>query len=129
MTGPAVAPREGTAASTDRRVGSAEDTADHGEGHGVRLFVVFSEDEDGYVRWLHHHPDSLVLNCPKRHTNRTLIVHRASCRSIATRQRRGELRTHDALKVCATRLDDMRAWARRRELGRLRLCQRCHPVA
>jgi hypothetical protein len=94
-----------------------------------RIFVVFVDDDDGYLRWLSRHPDSLVLNCPLRSAPRSLVIHRASCPSIAATAPPGTRRTRrtkDTMKVCATWPQDLDAWVRSRAVGIPTFCQRCH---
>jgi hypothetical protein len=87
----------------------------------------FSDDDEGYARWLQEHPDGFVVNTYRRPSQNYLILHRAECPHISTRASESRRWTADYLKVCAANIEDLQTWARHDVAGTLTRCRTCAP--
>jgi hypothetical protein len=89
---------------------------------GMRHFV---DDDAGYLDWLAHHPQELVLNTGRTPSAAYLMLHRATCRTISGTPARGSTFTGDYSKVCGTQreLDEFTEQLG----GTARQCQVCRP--
>ncbi|WP_243727371.1 hypothetical protein [Actinocrispum wychmicini] len=65
----------------------------------------FQDDDAGYERWLAAHPDLFVLNTARRPAPNYLMLHRATCRTIAGTPARGNRWTGDYIKFCGRRTE------------------------
>jgi hypothetical protein len=46
----------------------------------------FVDDDPGYLAWIAAHPDGYVLNSERKPTARYLVLHRATCHTMAPRR-------------------------------------------
>ena len=99
-------------------------------GEGVR---VFKDDEAGYQEWLGAHRSGYVLNAHRRPRASYLPLHTATCHTITEyRQFEGTpaFTGGDYIKICAERIEPLRAWIARLGASRFTtLCSSCHPAA
>ncbi len=111
---------EGIKRHTDERVPRAHEV--------VTAVEVFEDDDPGFISWRDSHPNGYVVNAYRNPTADYLMLHRTSCphlhRSVAAVRW-----TRDYVKVCATRTDDLAAWARQTvaDSARLKPCYWCKP--
>lgn len=92
----------------------------------VRVFV---NDDDGFLAWQAAHPNGYVLNADQPPRSGYLVLHMAGCDWFRPeRYKPGAFTTRDFIKVCAERVEPLKAW-----IGRLgasdftKLCGSCHP--
>jgi hypothetical protein len=84
----------------------------------------FRDDDEGYLTWLHDHPDDFVLNAGRQPRPTYLRLHRATCPTITGAPSRGRRWTADYIKVCG-RLDELTAWATGAAHGEAQPCPVC----
>jgi hypothetical protein len=89
--------------------------------------AIFSEDEDGYSRWLAEHPNGYIINANRTPSPNYLKLHRASCPTISGRPAHGETWTGPYIKVCADQKTALTEWAADEVGGSPEPCQRCGP--
>ena len=65
----------------------------------------FQDDDAGYKRWLAGHPDLYVLNTARNPAPNYLMLHRATCRTIADSHARGDRWTGEYIKFCGHRTE------------------------
>lgn len=99
---------------------------DHGK-KMKRNFAIFVDDDSGYKNWINSNPKGLVLNSYRIPKPDYLILHSASCGHISTDQR-GNWTTHDFIKICSTRLNDLEEWSNENAGANLTLCSPCLPT-
>jgi hypothetical protein len=84
---------------------------------------VFSDDDDGFERWLAQHPDGFVLNDARSPT-----LHTAHCDHIDITRGRGNVRwTATSGKVCAIDAAALLLWAEAAQRGSPVRCRDCAP--
>lgn len=88
----------------------------------VALFV---DDENGYRAWLYAHPSGFVLNTDRRPRAAYLILHRATCETIAPTPDR--IWTGSYIKFCSDRREALEAWAKEKVGTWPRSCAQCEP--
>lgn len=71
----------------------------------------FIHDDDGYLAWLHGHPNGFVINCGAPPVASYVILHRASCRTVTGTPTSGARWTASYQKVCATTVNELDAWS------------------
>jgi hypothetical protein len=89
---------------------------------------VFEDDDPGFLGWRDSHPHGYVVNAYRNPTPDYLMLHRTSCPHLHRPVAEGRW-TRDFVKVCATRSDDLAAWARQAvtDSARLKPCHWCKP--
>lgn len=65
----------------------------------------FVDDDAGYLQWLANQPDGFVIDTYREPSNRYLMLHRATCKTISGRPARGSTFMGEYSKVCGTRED------------------------
>jgi hypothetical protein len=91
----------------------------------------FTHDDPAYFVWIANHPLGFVLNVRRRDDPLYMVLHRASCNSISS-MTQGEA-AYDARsyrKICATTVDELRAWVShhgRPDGSFSKRCQLCCP--
>ena len=77
-------------------------------------FEVFEHDSREYDTWRRKHPKAYVVNTPRIPTPQLMILHQADCQRIGDNEteRAGRYFEDGFLRVCATDLGELRAWAR-----------------
>ena len=63
----------------------------------------FVDDDRGYLDWLDRHPEGFVINTGRTPSAAYLMLHRASCGTIAGEPARGTTFTGEYAKVCGER--------------------------
>ena len=91
------------------------------------MITEFIDDDPGYIRWLAANPQGFVVNTYRQPNPSYLILHLATCRTIARTPARGKRWTFDYAKVCAQDPAELRRWARERVGGTLVSCGICNP--
>ena len=86
----------------------------------------FIDDDNAYLRWVNQHPAGYGVNCERSLNPNYLVLHRATCYSIAN-ERTSNYTTTGYIKVCSTRRTDLETWARREVGGQLKPCGQCRP--
>jgi hypothetical protein len=84
----------------------------------------FQDDDTGYERWLAGHPDLYVLNAARNPAPNYLMLHRATCRTIAGAPARGARWTGDYIKFCGNRAE-LEEFAQTHVGGQAHPCRRC----
>lgn len=91
----------------------------------------FSDDDDGYLRWVRDDPAGFVLNV--RHNPRAsyTVLHRASCRTITKQRDNGAYTARGYRKVVSNSVNELRGYTR--SLGRADgsfsgVCRHCNPL-
>ena len=79
---------------------------------GKSPLIDFIDDDDGYLAWVANNPDGFVLNCHHTREKETHRIHRATCSSIRGRPAKGELWTHDYIKLCSAECENLEQWVR-----------------
>lgn len=90
----------------------------------------FANDDASYLNWIAENPGSFVLNVERSPRPGYLILHRATCTTIAKPRDDGAYTDRKYQKVVATDLNELRGYARR--VGRSdgsfsRACGHCQP--
>jgi hypothetical protein len=65
----------------------------------------YADDDTGYLRWLAEHPDGFVINAARVASTAYLMLHRASCRTVAGVPTHGSRWTGDYIKFCGDRAE------------------------
>lgn len=97
--------------------------------------VEFLYNEAGYIAWLGAHPSGFVLHTERVRNPYYMILHRADCPLIcaySTRTRPGGFTERDFIKICASDVDDLRAWVKahgRPDGSFSSECATCRPLA
>jgi hypothetical protein len=88
----------------------------------------FIDDDAGYLSWIGRHPDGYVLNCGRVPSQRYIVVHKASCHTVAPR-RADDRRswTISYRKVCSTAASALVGWAKSQTGRRPTTCGICQP--
>lgn len=71
----------------------------------------FVDDDAGFQSWIARYPDGYVLNTNRKPSPSYLILHRATCRTIAGDPISGSRWTGEYIKVCGDRAE-LERWAR-----------------
>ncbi len=90
----------------------------------------FANDDTSYLNWIAENPDGFVLNVERSPRPAYLVLHRATCSTIAKPRDDGAYTDRGYQKVVASDLDDLRGYARRagRADGSFSLvCGHCQP--
>ena len=87
---------------------------------------VFRNNDAGYLAWLAAHCDGFVVNCHAQPLATYLMLHRASCTWINP-PRSKNWTTVGYIKVCASSVADLEAWAHGATGGALQPCKTCRP--
>ena len=91
----------------------------------------FSDDDDGYARWITNNSDGFVLNVQRNPGASYTVLHRAACHSIARPRDDGAYTGRGYRKVTADTVNELRRYTR--SLGRgdgsfSRECGHCSPL-
>ena len=91
----------------------------------------FENDDAGYLKWLNQNPEGFVVNVERSPRPEYLILHRATCSTIAKAREEGAYTDRGYRKVVANDLDELRGFARR--IGRgdgsfSQTCGHCQPA-
>ncbi len=95
---------------------------------------IFDSDDKSYFAWLSAHPRGFVVNTTRGRSPKYMVLHRASCYSIAQPNPRAEpggFMERDYIKVCADDIRSLRVWARqngRTDGSFSSECRLCGPV-
>ena len=74
--------------------------------------IEFTDNDDGYMAWLAANPTGFVVNVRAVAGPNYVVLHRASCRFIATPRDDRAYTGRGYHKVVSERLDDLRAYAK-----------------
>lgn len=90
----------------------------------------FANDDASYLSWIAENPDGFVLNVERSPRPGYLVLHRATCSTIAKPRGDGAYTVRGYQKVVARDLNDLRGYARR--VGRpdgsfSKACGHCQP--
>ncbi|MFM5968695.1 MAG: hypothetical protein ACKOQ8_06635 [Micrococcales bacterium] len=90
----------------------------------------FANDEAGYLNWIAENPEGFVLNVERSPRPSYLVLHRATCSTIAKPRDDGAYTDRGYQKVVASDLNELRGYARR--VGRAdgsfsKACGHCQP--
>lgn len=90
----------------------------------------FANDDAGYLKWLAENPTGFVLNVEQHPRPEYLILHRATCSTIAKQRDDGAYTDRGYRKVVANDLTELQGFAR--QIGRpdgsfSKACGHCHP--
>jgi len=92
----------------------------------------FSNNEEGYLDWVQSNPDGFVLNVRKVRDREYVVLHRASCGLINSRERPyGGYTTRSYKKICALDVADLQKAARlegRRDGSFSKYCKLCKSI-
>lgn len=93
--------------------------------------IEFRDDDAGYLAWVESHSQGYVLNVRRHPDPDYVILHRASCGSIARRSHRpGAYTERQYRKICAFDLETLERAAiqeGRRDGSFSRRCRLCQP--
>lgn len=93
--------------------------------------IEFQNDDEGYLAWISENRDGYVLNIRQTPDADYVVLHRASCDSIATKNRtQGAYTTRGYRKICAKTADDLKTAAKkegRNDGSFSKRCGLCHP--
>src|SRR5205085_7162313 len=85
--------------------------------------VIFRDDDAGFFDWLDDHPNGFFVNTERNPKPTYLVLHVSDCSHF---DRSPSLKwTHEYVKVCADRRDELEAWAEERVGGEITLCRSC----
>lgn len=90
----------------------------------------FAHDDAGYLNWIAENPIGFVLNVERSPRPEYLVLHRATCATIARQRDDGAYTDRGYQKVVATDLSELRGFARRagRSDGSFsKACGHCQP--
>lgn len=90
----------------------------------------FANDDVSYLNWIGENPEGFVLNVERTPRPRYLVLHRATCSTIAKPRDDGAYTDRGYRKVVASDLNQLRGYARR--VGRpnssfSKVCGHCQP--
>ena len=89
----------------------------------------FVDDDPGYLAWIAANPDGYVLNSEVNPTSRYLVLHRATCHTMAPRGATDSRRWTVAYrKTCAATARDLIDWAETHGGGPPNHCRTCRPT-
>jgi hypothetical protein len=91
------------------------------------VITQFSQDDDGYERWINAHTSSYVLNCANPPSPDYIVLHYSTCRTITGQPTRGASWTSIYQKVCADSISEVDSWAKRAAGATPSRCRICHP--
>lgn len=91
----------------------------------------FTDDDEGYLRWIGAHPDGFVVNIERGERPGYAVLHRASCSSISRDRENGAYTERSYKKVVSDDLNALRAYAK--SIGRTdgsfsKTCGLCQPA-
>jgi hypothetical protein len=89
------------------------------------VIIEFLHDEGGYLAWTEGHRNGYVLNCAPHPRADYLVLHRATCGTIAGKPSRGDTWTVTYQKVCSDSRDEIERWAA--QIGPPTRCGICKP--
>jgi hypothetical protein len=91
--------------------------------------VAFLDDDAGYLAWIAVHPDGYVLNSHRQPTPRYLVLHRATCHTMAPRSE-ADTRAWTAAyrKTCSATAGELVNWAQAYGGGPPTRCRTCRPL-
>jgi hypothetical protein len=89
----------------------------------------FKDDDAGFRNWRDQGPDGFVVNTSRTPSPNYLILHRASCRSLAPANEHERNWTMAYIKFCALQPEDLEKWARQHVTvdAQLKPCSNCRP--
>jgi hypothetical protein len=87
----------------------------------------FRDSDRDYLAWSNSHSRGYVINILRSHHPAGARLHRANCRTITGTPPRGKTWTGPFVKVCATSIADLDAWARSRGGALVKQCETCWP--
>ena len=90
--------------------------------------TTFVDDDLGYELWLRSHSTGFALNCGRRPKSDYLMLHRATCHTVSGSPTRGDTWTTSVyMKVTASSIAELEAWALVETGGQVRRCGSCVP--
>ena len=89
------------------------------------MVIEFCDDDEAYLKWIGANTDAFVLNTFRKPSASYLILHRATCGTIAVVPARGDQWTRGYIKICATDRSDLERWARDTTGGTPSPCRWC----
>ena len=92
--------------------------------------IIYLDEDGSYLSWVTHHREGFVVDWLRKPTNRSAIVHRATCPKI---RQSGSRKTHWTtgrhLKACSLDLAKLLEWIDRESDKPVAYCEDCHPQA
>ncbi|HCZ9047618.1 TPA: hypothetical protein O4G41_004542 [Vibrio alginolyticus] len=76
---------------------------------------VFIDNDNKYLQWISSNPNGFVINTTRTKRLAYRVLHTASCRHVTKPQpveNHGAYTARDYIKICANRVEDLRAWTR-----------------
>lgn len=70
--------------------------------------IEFVDDDAAYLAWLAGHPTGFVLNVRRKPDSTYVVLHRASCGTIAMARRSGAYTGGSYRKICSDQLAELR---------------------
>ena len=92
--------------------------------------VYFDSDDAGYLDWLARNRDGYVVNVRRKLTPDYVVLHRATCRSIAVSRETGAYTERGYRKLCGPTMADVieaPTWCGRRRGSFTGRCSQCKP--
>jgi len=86
----------------------------------------FIDDDEGYLEWLERNPDGFVVNSHREPISRYLILHKATCGTISSPNRKNWT-TGDYIKFCSSDRSELEEWALDAFNTDLWACRKCKP--
>lgn len=92
----------------------------------------FTNDDAGYLNWIAENPKGFVLNVERSPRPEYLILHRATCSTIAKLRENGAYTDRGYQKIVAIELTELQGYAR--QIGRpdgsfSKTCGHCGPAS
>jgi hypothetical protein len=92
--------------------------------------IIFVDEEHAYRMWIAHHRAGFVLDAPRAHSPKHLVLHRATCPEIKhSASKRTHWTTGNRMKLCALAIDELKRWSAERLDGTPQECPVCRPAA
>ncbi len=81
------------------------------------MFVIFKNDDDGYLKWLQENQSGFVVNTRERIIDPDyMVLHNASCKQISKYpnmiQNPGGFTERDYIKICSDSINGLSEWVR-----------------
>ena len=91
----------------------------------------FTDDDEGYLRWISDNPDGYVVNVERGERPGYAVLHRSSCASISRERDDGAYTERGYKKVVSDDLSKLRVYAK--SIGRAdgsfsKQCDQCQPA-
>lgn len=94
------------------------------------MAIMYQDEDEAYTAWLATCPHGFVVNAERTPRQSYLILHRASCGTLHSKDRRQIHKTRDYIKICGATVPELERWLRENVTGdaRLQHCSKCRPL-